>query len=215
MVDKQEENERGDCPHCGPDRISKLNGSHRYSWSDDDSGVSGATDTALLSCRGCDHAFVRIRDWCTEDDGPTINYWPTPMKKEPPKWLHKISYENRQLASLVSNVYHAVSSDLRVLAAIGIRTAFDMSSKSLGVDPNLSFNQKLSELLKLGKIGTEEKDILDTLIDAGSAAAHRGWVPDSQQLDTMTDTMENFLYRTFVLGAEAKRLKEKVPPRNP
>lgn len=51
------------------------------------------------------------------------------------------------------------------------------------------------------------------LIDAGSAAAHRGWRPKSEELNTLVSLVESFFHRTFVLGDAAKKLKEAVPPK--
>jgi Domain of unknown function (DUF4145) len=67
-----------------------------------------------------------------------------------------------------------------VLAAIGLRTAFDRASELLGIDPNKTFAGKLSQLVVDGHIGSTEKASLDVLTDAGGAAAHRGWKTQSK-----------------------------------
>ncbi len=117
------------------------------------------------------------------------------------------------LSSLVDDVYKALNNDLGVLAAIGIRTAFDRASELLGVDPAEGFPEKLKKLVALGKIGEDERETLSVLTDAGGAAAHRGWNPAPTQLDTMMNIVEAFLHRTFVLDEAAKRLKQGVPNR--
>ena len=94
-----------------------------------------------------------------------------------------------------------------------MRTSFDRASELLGIDPANTFAEKLNELTKSGRIGTTERDNLDALTDAGSAAAHRGWRPTLRQLDTMMSILEAFLYRTFVLEEEVKRLKPAIPPK--
>ena len=88
---------------------------------------------------------------------------------------------------------------------------FDRASELLGVDPAKTFTEKLSELVQLGKVGEDERDTLNTLTDAASAAAHRGWKPKPQELDTMMSIIEAFLYRNFILPAEVKRLRQNVP----
>jgi hypothetical protein len=97
-----------------------------------------------------------------------------------------------------------------MLSAIGIRTSFDVASELLGVDPNLSFDKKLKELVSLGKIGTVDSDRLSALIDAGSASAHRGWTPTPEDLSTMVDVLEHFVYEAFVGPARRKALDEKA-----
>jgi hypothetical protein len=108
-------------------------------------------------------------------------------------------------------MYTALNNDLRVLAAIGARTVFDHSSELLGVAPGLTFARKLDELLNQGKVSTDERDTLDVLVDAGSAAAHRGWRPKPKELNTMMDVVETFLHRSFILGDGIKKLKAAIP----
>jgi hypothetical protein len=68
----------------------------------------------------------------------------------------------------------------------------------------------------LGKIGEDERTHLNVLIDVGSAAAHRGWTPQPEDIDTIMDVVEEFLKRAFVLDASLKQMKARVlakPPR--
>jgi len=129
------------------------------------------------------------------------------------EWIDKVAKADRILGKLLSEVYAALNNDLRVLAAIGARTAFDRSSELLQIDPALSFREKLDELVSIGKVGTSERDTLEVLVDAGSAAAHRGWVPKAKELRTMMAIVEAFLHREFVLGDRLKKLKAAVPPK--
>ena len=62
-------------------------------------------------------------------------------------------------------------------------------------------------------ISNDERELLSTLTDAGSAAAHRGWKLAPKQLMTLLNGMETFLYRVFVVGIEVNAIKEHIPPR--
>lgn len=104
-----------------------------------------------------------------------------------------------------------MNADLPIPAAIATRTAFDRATELLQIDPAKAFDAKLNELICLGKISTDERDTLAVLIDAGSAAAHRGWKPKVTELDVLVSIIEAFLHRTFVLGEAAKSLKQNVP----
>jgi hypothetical protein len=117
-------------------------------------------------------------------------------------------------------LYGALDSDLRLLSAIGIRTCFDIAAIILGVDASIGFGRKLERLVELGKIGVVDKERLSVLIDAGSASVHRGWTPRLDDLNTMVDVLEHFVYEAFVapgrrtkLDEKAKELKAKVPVR--
>ena len=77
----------------------------------------------------------------------------------------------------------------------------------------MRFGEKLDRLDTDGRISLDEKTILQVLVDAGSAAAHRGWRPKADELSTMVDVVESFLHRSFVLGDGIEKLKASVPVR--
>ena len=58
-------------------------------------------------------------------------------------------------------------------AAIGARTAFDRATEKLGIEPSLTFAEKLEKAKSDGLVGTNERNALEVMISAGSAAAHR------------------------------------------
>jgi hypothetical protein len=147
------------------------------------------------------------------EGGTQTTYWPALVKRASPKWIHDIEEADRTLGNLLSEMYTALNNDLRVLAAIAARTAFDRSSERLGVDANLPFGKKLDQLVAMGKISQNERDTLEVLVDAGSAAAHRGWMPKPKEVSTMMDVVEAFLHRGFILGDGIQKLKAAVPPK--
>lgn len=214
---------QGHCPFCGPNRYADVVCEHDSDW--EDNGVSGQTTHRLLKCRGCGTVYLRLDEVYSEDipevDSRTgeqslpikTTYWPAPARRATPGWLVELLLEDNDLYSLLGDVYTALDNDLRVLAAIGIRTVFDRASELLGIDPNRTFAQKLEDLLAAGKVGAGEKEILKVLTDAGSAAAHRGWKPRLEELDAMMGIIESFLHRNFVLPHQARRLREAVPRR--
>ena len=219
---------RGRCPKCGPNLWANVRG--EFVKKEEDGGVWAHTTYRILECPACESVycqsdFVFSEDMDISQDPITgeieydydhkIEHWPhTPQsKRKKPHWLEKILLVDESVYSLISSVYVALENDLSVLAAIGIRTVFDRTSEFVGIDPAKSFASKLSELVVLGKIGTDQRDILDILTDAGSAAAHRGWSPTPEELDTMLDVIESFLHNTFILGEAAKKLKSGLPQR--
>jgi uncharacterized protein DUF4145 len=143
--------------------------------------------------------------------GVETTYWPAPITRQRPKWLDKIEEADRDLGKLLGEMYTALDNDLRVLSAIAARTVFDRASELLGIDPALSFQEKLDSLGANGKISIDEESTLEVLVDAGSAAAHRGWRPNPEELSTMIDVMESFLHRSFVVGDGIAKLKASVP----
>ncbi|MGV3518718.1 MAG: DUF4145 domain-containing protein [Luteitalea sp.] len=80
-----------------------------------------------------------------------------------------------------------------------------------GVEPAISFDDKLRRLVDDGRIGGDEKKILAVLVDAGGAAAHRSWRPRRDQLDTMLDAIESFLHRALIVKDGIAKLEAAVP----
>jgi hypothetical protein len=215
---------KGHCPRCGPNRQADVVGYHNVT--DDEASVWSTTEYRILQCRGCECVYFQTDETFSEDIGNKYNpatgemeeylrhkitHWPAPVQGEQPKWSSELMSVDPDLYSLFDDIYIALNQELHVLTAIGIRTIFDRASELLGVDPTKTFNEKLTNLVVLGKVGASERSSLDVLTDAGSAAAHRGWKPKPAQLATMMDVIEAFLYRNFVLDAEIKTLKLQVP----
>ena len=209
---------QGHCPNCGPDRFSNVLAEHSQQGQDDDTGIWGETTHYILECGGCKTVFVQVVELCSEDcepDGqpiPCITHYPSPEKRKRPAWFWPFDLDDG-LYSLLNETYNALDADARILSAIGARTVFDRASELLKIDPAVSFKEKLDLLQSRGHISHSERINLDILTDAGGAAAHRGWKPTAQQLNTIMTIVETFVHRKFVLDAEAKRLKGQLPRR--
>jgi hypothetical protein len=200
-------------------------------WEDDDEhGIWGRHTYRILKCRGCDTVYFQQVQIFSEDvdfrQNPTsgemqpfiperISYWPAPSKRNQPDWSRKLDDTDRDLGSLFDDIYVAMNNELRILAAIGTRTVFDRASELLGVDPAFTFAQKIAALHTAGRISSDDKLVIDVLVDAGNAAAHRGWKPSSSELNDMVAILEGFLYRAFVAGDAAGELRGSIPPRPP
>jgi hypothetical protein len=218
---------KGHCPSCGPGCWADVKGQSVQMHHDDENPVWAQETYRILQCRGCDtHYFQKILVFSEEwerrvlpggeevDHYPeSISYWPAPSKREQPKWLWEIQGIDNNLHELLQSIYTALDADLPVLAAIAVRTALDRATELVGVDPAITFAEKLKALREEGRIGKQEEEDLSTLTKAGSAAAHSGWRPTPKQLDTMMATIEHFIYRTFFLAKENVYLAEKIPPR--
>lgn len=219
--------EVGHCPSCGAERADVV-AEHKEEYRSPD--FDADTYYQVLECRGCGAHYFKSSSSNSEDYHyyydheigsearehiETINYWPPAAKRKPPEWADEIRFEDRILGSLFDDVYTALSNNLGVLAAIGMRTVFDRASELLKIDPAKTFQQKLDELKAGDHITEKEKTVLGALIDAGSAAAHRGWQPKPKQLDAMMTILEAFLHRAFLLEDIGAELGKGVPKRQP
>ena len=195
---------KGHCPECGPDRFADVVGHHQEKLDDDEVGIWSVTDYRILQCRGCltayfqtDYIFSEDIDYKETASGAwepylphKITHYTSPVKRAMPEWAMGLDVLDDVLGDLFTDIYGALNADLRVPAAVAIRTVFDRASELLGVDPAVTFSQKLQALADQGKIGADEKASLDVLADAGSAAAHRGWKPKPRELDTLVLLIE-------------------------
>lgn len=217
--------EEGHCPGCGARRADIVaqhkNEYHGYEYDE-------VTYYSILECRGCGETYFKSSSTNSEDyyhdEDPhtgefdivsreTNYYWPPVIQRHPPAWASDLRAKDQVLGSLFDDVYTALSNDLAVLAAIGMRTVFDRASELLEIAPNKTFQQKLEGLRISDHITQKEVSVLAVLIDAGSAAAHRGWKPKPRQLDAMTTILEAFLHRAFFLEEIGVKLGRSVPPR--
>jgi len=218
MPDQKLPQLKSHCPNCGPSRYANVLHSHQVVEDDEESGVWGRTTSYMLECGGCKTVFFHVDSFFSEDYGPDgrlekrTTYYPAPAKRERPEWFSILHLESG-LDSLLNETYNALDVDARVLSAIGARTVFDRVSELLKIDPALTFKEKLDQLQKKGHISASERAHLDILTDAGGAAAHRGWKPRPDQLDTVMTIVETFIHRKFVLESEVKRLKAQLPRR--
>ena len=221
------------CSECGGERNCDVFGSLDQSGGDE--YFDWNTRWRLLRCRGCDHVFCQTKSTNSEEvdhEGlpngeyttfyiPTYRTLPAQPKRPRPSCLGKSDKRLGlvlRLWPIMHEVYEALDNDLHVLAAMGMRIVFDVSAQMLGVDPELPFAKKLAALFEK----KEDRERLATLVDAGSASAHRGWNPSGEDLSTMMDVLEEFVHDAFVAPERRKKLDERlaalrisVPPRGP
>lgn len=225
MTDAVENIKKAHCASCGGMRncgirasFGEGHSSREYSWH---------RQWIILQCLGCETVFLQTVDTNSEDrfeyydengdpvseDTEELAYWPPLLRRQMPEWIFpsgQISGDDKadKLSAPLRELYKALNADLLILSAIGARTCFDAASEYLGVDPALTFAEKLDALAAESHISMDDRSGLEVLVDAGSASAHRGWVPTVDEVNTMIDTLERFLKRSIVDPEERKRSAE-------
>ena len=221
------------CPRCNGDRDCEIHGAIEvpWEWSDNRNSQWGQNDHKLARCCGCKKVFYHESSWSSEDwegdyhpeTGETIITfppktltYPAPEKKsEKPDWVWGIARIDPQLHAILYETYEAYEVRSLILASVGLRTAFDRTTELLKIDPGLTLETKVQQLLENGFIGETEAMTLKVVADAGSAAAHRAWSPDQPEFQTLLTTLEQFIYRTVVINKAALSIAEKIPARHP
>lgn len=229
------------CGRCGGTRNCQVKGFHSDGASEEDGSYWWQTDWYLLVCCGCEFSFAQTISTDSEtihhgedQDGnyspepiEEIELWPAKATRKRPEWFqhHRVEgtprLKKEAINIAMNELYRSLDAGLMVLSSIGIRTAFDAACEALGIESGLQFAKKLKSLVDEGKIRASESEKLSVLIDAGSAAAHRGWEPESEQLDVQMDILEEFIFNSVVLPSREKkkadkidRLKKAVPPKH-
>ena len=131
------------------------------------------------------------------------------VQRQKPDWFGQLPDAPREL---LAEIYSALTLDLRALPAMGVRAVIDIVCVGLVGDSG-SFERKLDRLREGGHISDTECSILSVAIDAGSASAHRGYVPSRDDLASLLDIVEHMLRAQYVLPAAAKKMKVNTPPR--
>ncbi len=228
---------KAECSRCGGLRNCEIRGRHNKHESSEDGEFWGNTTWYILECRGCEHVFAQTISTNSEDteqwDGPngpegghieTIQYWPALSKRPRPEWMsaYGITEGVYGLDDSLLELYGALDSGLNMLAAIGIRTCFDVASELLGIEPALTFAEKLDALVEAKHIRLVDRSRLETAVEAGNATTHRGWKPKASDLDAMATVLEDFVFGAFVqphqrriLDAKAAKVRISVPERIP
>lgn len=213
------------CGMCDGDRNCATVGHFKDSGNDDEY-YYWTREWNILRCLGCDYVFAQTVSSNSEDysndygpNGETITdyhetvvYWPALSKRKPPEWIDEIptNSETGTLHTAIAEVYGALNNDLKILAAIGMRTVFDVAANSIGIDENLPFVKKLRELVERHHIRESELSSLEIVVDAGSASVHRGWEPQPQELAAMMDVLEEFIFGAFIVPLRKKRADDRI-----
>lgn len=143
-------------------------------------------------------------------DAPTLEGHALTARSSRPPWIGSLPPE---IADVMSEVYTAIDIGLRALPSMGMRAALDLLfARLLGSDQG-TFEQKVKALCDRQFISTSERDHVYATIDAGSASAHRGHVPDQADVQTILVICERLLQAHFVLPEATRRLKTNTPPR--
>lgn len=193
---------------------------------DDVAPVSFSQRMLIIECCGCEHlALVKLTHFSEDVDygyhpvsGEPEAYakwdetiYPPVTYRNPPSWFEDLP--DPTLRAISDEIYKSLQTGSHYLATFGSRTLIDRLIV-LTVGDKGNFPKGLQALEDEGKLSRHERDILNPVVDAGNAAAHRGWAPTKEQLAIILDTVEGLIHRLLVLPKMAEELDEAVPSRN-
>lgn len=213
------------CNVCKGKTNHFIRGEHSKTDEDDDAPVDFTQKALIIECCGCGHVALVKKTRFSEDfdfayhpvsgEQITIPIWeeviypPVTYRASPP-WFEDLP--DPTLREISGEIYKSLQTGSHYLATFGSRTLIDRLIV-LTVGDKGNFVKGLAALRDEGKISQHERDILEPVIQAGHAAAHRGWAPTKEQLAIILDTVEGLIHRLLVLPKLAEELEEAVPGR--
>ncbi|WNK00387.1 DUF5655 domain-containing protein [Thalassospiraceae bacterium LMO-JJ14] len=213
------------CNPCGHKTKHFVRGEYSLTEHDEHEVVSFTQRCLIVECCGCENLALIKKTHFSEDEDyaqdPRTGEWellprweeaiyPPVTYRNPPPWFGDLPDEI--LLKVSGEIYKSLQSESYFLATFGSRTLLDRLIL-LTVGDQKNFQDGLKALLDEEKISASEMEILNSVIQAGHAAAHRGWAPSKDQLFTILDTVEGLIHRLLVLPKLSEELDESVPTR--
>ncbi len=163
----------------------------------------------LLVCLGCNAVHIRYTLSSPEWIKPEVSEFPSRQTRCTPSWQSNLPPEVR---SMHCEVYDALRAKAPCCATMGMRALIDMALTQVVGDKG-SFPDNLAAAVQAGHLTSQERKTLEAAIEAGSAAAHRGFTPNEQQIEDVLGIVEHLLQGFYVLGPVSARLRDQIPPR--
>lgn len=209
--------EKPHCNRCGGTRNHEVLHSIKTSWEDEESGVGGNDEYETLKCLGCDSIMLRHKSWFSEDHDPwpSITYMPPPIFRPRPDWFTRLfahAGRDKFVEKLLNEIYVALQNNLPSLAAMGVRSLIEKIMISKSGDHG-SFVENLKTFETLGYVSRIERERMETILEAGHAAIHRDFSPETSDIITLVDITEHIIQSIYLHDSQVAALKKRVPPK--
>jgi hypothetical protein len=164
----------------------------------------------LLECLGCESVTLRWTHVFSENSEEEVYFFPPRVSRHVPQWHWNLPPE---ISSLLREVYTALQADSRQLAVMGTRAIIERTM-ILKVGDQGKFSSNLSVFESAGFLSSKSRKFLETALEAGHAAIHRGQGASPEVVNTVMDIVENMLQVVFVLGSKAEKIAREIPGRS-
>ena len=168
-----------------------------------------ATIWTITKCQGCEKINL-THITRTDPDRKTDRVFHFPYKfiRTVPSWTFKLPIKYLEI---LQEIYATLNQELFILSLTGTRILLDTYMVHKVGDTG-TFKQKIAKLVSEGFITQSKAKVLEATIEAGNAAAHRGFKPDKETLFDILDIIENLL-QSEIVDRKGKKIKEKTPAR--
>lgn len=117
------------------------------------------------------------------------------------------------LRKVFEEVYASIDAGQSSLPIMGLRTVIELTLNELGGDVG-NFYVKLDKLVESKRITESKRQVLQDLLEVGHASAHRGHVPNREEVRDTLECVETVVHELLVLEHKARRLRDSAPARH-
>jgi hypothetical protein len=173
----------------------------------------------FLKCRGCENISLRHTAGRGGGEVYTESY-PQFRPTQLPDWLNPIAmlfsddegFVPETIREIMRESYIARNSGCLRLCAMGIRAALEMVMIDKVGDQH-NFIKNIDAFQKAGYLSERQRMFLDSILEAGHAAIHRGWEPTKTDVETLFPIAESVVENVYLHELRAERLEKAVPKR--
>jgi hypothetical protein len=211
---------RSFCNSCGRETDHDVLQKGAVTQQLDDGSISEVTQL-LVRCGGCKEWSIReeLRFFDEPPDKTAnvpfrVRFKPERLWTRPPPWLEQLEQADADLKGLLDEVYTTVNDAQMRLLSMGVRSALDHVMNRIVGDLG-TFEEKLAAMVSQGHLTSRQKEMLETVIDAGSASTHRSYRPPPDLLQEMIAVMETIIREHYITAPYLATARTLIPPRPP
>lgn len=126
-----------------------------------------------------------------------------------PEWY---SFLDDTQKALILEIDRAINNKLKALPTIGLRTLLETVMVDKIGDAS-TFHKKVKRLTEEGYVTPKMANILNCVLDAGNASAHRAYVPSKEDLITCVEIVKHLMHCIYILSPNVDKVAENTPKR--
>lgn len=157
----------------------------------------------VIECRGCgDVSFRRTyetaKDWDPETGEMTVYEILYPPRTSERILMRGLEYFPPKVSAVYQETVKAINADLRILAAIGLRTLIESVCVEEGTAGD-NLQESIEELAHQGFISSKQAEFLHRHRFMGNVAAHEIRAPRRNRIEIALEIAETLLKAIYVL----------------
>lgn len=126
-----------------------------------------------------------------------------------PEWYDQLDSSKK---ALIFELDVALKSELAALPTMGLRTLIEVIILE-HITEKGSFKKNLMAFVEAGFITKQNASIIENVVDAGHAAIHRAYFPNSSDLHTCVEIVKHLMHGIYILKPKVDRMSANTPKR--